>query len=83
MAWAINLSVGENIYGRFGRVIGNNQDATNDVFPTIRIFSLVICKRHFVQLTSCQSHIKIHLSSEIQKAVSSEMDEKWTRPKTL
>ncbi len=48
MAWAINLIIAENIYGRFGRVICNNQDAADDVFPTIRIFSLVICKRHFV-----------------------------------
>jgi hypothetical protein len=45
---SINLIVEENIYGRFGRVIRNNQDAANDVFTAIRIFSLVICKRHFV-----------------------------------
>jgi len=52
MAWAIHLIIGENIYGRFGRVIWNDQDAANDVFLTIRIFSLVICKRHFVWPTS-------------------------------
>ncbi len=55
MAFAINLIIGENIYGRFWRVIWNNQDTANDGFPTIRIFSLVICKRHFVWLTSCKS----------------------------
>jgi hypothetical protein len=58
MAWAKNLIVGENIYGRFGTVIRNNQDAIKDVFPTIRIFSLVMYKRHFVQPTSHKSHIK-------------------------
>ncbi len=62
MAGSINLIIGENIYGRFGRVIWNNQDAANDCFPRLTIFSLVICRRHFVWPTSRKSCILVHFS---------------------
>jgi len=58
----INLIIGENINGRF-ESNQKNHDAANDVFPIIRIFCLVICKRHFIRPTSHKSciHFKIVL----------------------